>query len=122
MTEVEENKNEGYWFALGSLKFRNFKDLHANIRGRTGNFKKPCSIIKNGQGLFNFPLKYEKTLGSEQFVLEWEPQLMTAFKADRELAEDLSEYLPRFQRVGCTAQGNLAKARYYGVLNIKALK
>jgi hypothetical protein len=114
-----KSKEEGYWFGLGSFKFRNFKDLHKNIRGRTGSFNRPCSIIKDGKGIFTFPLKYERKIGGrEKFVLEWEPVVMESFRADSILNSDLGPYLPKFQRIGCTATGSMTKAKWYGVLKL----
>jgi hypothetical protein len=120
--EEKEDKNRGYWLAVGSFRFRNFKDLYDNIKGRTGSFNRPCSIVKDGKGLFQFPLKYEVKLGSPgKFVLEWEPQLMMAFQADKELAGDLAKHLPKFQRVGSTTKGAMGEARWYGKIDIRKL-
>lgn len=111
-----------YYFAVGSLKFKTFKELYDNIKGRTNGFKKNCHVINgtNDNTVMSFPLAYEG--GSKnRFVLTWTEAHLMGFKSIAALAPDLKEQLPGFKRVGSTAPGAANGQQLYGYIDIAKL-
>lgn len=109
-----------YFFAVGSLKFKSFKELYDNIKGRTNGFKKNCHILNGDNTVMSFPLKYEG--GSKnKFILTWTEQHLMLFKSIAPLAPDLKEQLPGFKRIGSTAPGAANGQQLYGYIDIAKL-
>ena len=113
---VEKFEESEYWFAVGSFRFRDFKDLYDNVKGRTSGFSKKCAVVKGSEGLFSFPLKYDAL--KQTFILEWEHQTLSAFKQNPELTKALKSYLPGFKRVGCTAGSGVMRDKFYGHISM----
>lgn len=109
-----------YYFAVGSLKFKTFKELYENIKGRTSGFKKNCHILNGETTIFSFPLQYEG--GSKnRFVLTWTEQHLMGFKSIAALCPELKEQLPGFKRIGSTAPGAANSQQLYGYIDIAKL-
>lgn len=115
---------EEYYFAVGSFKFKSFKELYDNIKGRTGDFRKDCNIVKGDKGVMSFPIRYENnpSTGKHRFVFELETEQLAWFNMDPDMSAQLGKYLPKLQVVGSVAKTAADVAgpaqKVYGFLNI----
>jgi len=109
-----------YTFAVGSLKFKTFKELYANIAGRTQGFKKQCHILNGDNTVMSFPLEYQG--GSKnRFVMVWGSQHLMIFKSISSMCPELKAQLPGFKRIGSMAAGAPNQQQLYGYLDVTKL-
>lgn len=111
-----------YNFAVGSLKFRDFRDLYSNIKERATEFSKKCHILNGDATVISFDLRYEKTATKNRFIFIWEPQVLMIFQNNAEMSEQLRSYLPKFQKVGSLAAGGSGPQKFYGYLDVSKLE
>lgn len=107
-----------YSFAVGSFKFKDFKDLYENIKGRTTGFSKTCNVMSEEKTVASFVINYEKTQTKHQFSFVLEPIALMAFQNNKEMANQLRTYLPKFSKVGSLAPGGAGAQKYYGYLDV----
>lgn len=107
------------WFGVGSLKFKNFRELYENIKGRTTGFSKDCVAIYDEKPICTFGLTYEKQLNVHRFILEADKHTMLLLKANKEASEQLKSQLPKFKKIGSLAPGGDNQQKFYGYINIK---
>ena len=114
--------DNGHYFYVGTFKFRDFKELYGNIKGRTTGFQKDCFVVKDGQAKLGFTLRYEHGVagfgGNERFVIELEHQALSRLNSSPDIVSDLKAYLPKLKRVGCTAVGQMARDKFYGYIKL----
>lgn len=102
-------------FAMGSLKFKNFKELYQNINGRSNGFEKECFVMSDGKAVIQFLVKYEKGR-NHRFVLELLENDIFILR-NSGVIRSISNSLPSFYKVGGGSNGS----KYYGYMKIKDL-